>query len=126
MMVWVHDYQLILVADCLRRMQVKRQTGFFLHILPRPWTASSACPGGSRCSTPCSRYDLVGFPDGARPPQLHAPRAHAQTRCPCHRPGCRSRCFTPEREVLVGTFPISIDFKQFARTAASREVEDQA
>jgi trehalose 6-phosphate synthase (EC 2.4.1.15) len=40
--------------------------------------------------------------------------------------GRLSRCFTAEREVLVGTFPISIDFKQFAKTAASREVEDQA
>ena len=30
--VWVHDYQLILVAACLKQMDVRRRTGFFLHI----------------------------------------------------------------------------------------------
>lgn len=37
---WVHDYQLILVARELRRLGLDRQIGFFLHI-PFPLSTSS-------------------------------------------------------------------------------------
>jgi trehalose 6-phosphate synthase len=46
--VWVHDYQLILVAASLKKMGVKRHTGFFSTFPSRLWMASSACPGASR------------------------------------------------------------------------------
>jgi len=37
-----------------------------------------------------------------------------------------SKVVTPSRKLLAGTFPISIDFKEFAELAASKEVSDTA
>ena len=124
--VWVHDYQLILVAACLKQMDVRRRTGFFLHIPFPPLDGFIRLPWRFQILDALLQYDLIGF-------QTVRDRRNFMDCVRMLKPGARvtgqgrlSRCFTAEREVLVGTFPISIDFKQFAKTAASREVEDQA
>lgn len=124
--VWVHDYQLILVAAHLKAMGVRRSTGFFLHIPFPPLDGFIRLPWRSQILNALLQYDLIGF-------QTVRDRRNfmdcvrmllPQTRVVGH--GHIARCLTPEREVLVGVFPISIDFRQFADTAASQEVQDQA
>lgn len=124
--VWVHDYQLILVAHALHLMGIQRQTGFFLHIPFPPLDGFVKLPWRFQILNALLRYDLVGF-------QTMRDRRNfmdcvrmlmPKTRVVGH--GHVARCLTPEHEMLVGVFPISIDFKQFAETAASREVQDQA
>ena len=124
--VWVHDYQLIMVAHFLKTMGIVRQIGFFLHIPFPPLDGFIKLPWRFQILNALLRYDLVGF-------QTMRDRRNfmdcvrmlmPKTRVVGH--GQIARCLTPEHEVLVGAFPISIDYKHFAETAASRDVQDQA
>ena len=124
--VWVQDYQLILVAASLKKMGVERHTGFFLHIPFPPLDGFVRLPWRFQILNALLQYDLVGFQTARdRRNFMDCVRMlMPQSRVVGH--GHVSRCLTPDREVLVGTFPISIDFKQFAESAGSREVQDQA
>ncbi|MDX9833710.1 MAG: trehalose-6-phosphate synthase [Desulfobulbus sp.] len=124
--VWVHDYQLILVAAYLKQMGVQRNTGFFLHIPFPPLDGFVRLPWRFQILDALLQYDLVGF-------QTERDRRNFMDCVRMLKSGARvtgrgrlSRCFTQEREVLIGAFPISIDFKQFAEMAASPEVQEQA
>ncbi|OGQ94262.1 MAG: trehalose-6-phosphate synthase [Deltaproteobacteria bacterium RIFOXYD12_FULL_57_12] len=124
--VWVHDYQLILVADQLKKMGATRHTGFFLHIPFPPLDGFVRLPWRFQILDALLQYDLVGF-------QTVRDRRNFMDCVRMLVPGTKIvghgqviRCLTPTREVLVGTFPISIDFKQFADAAAKKEVEDLA
>jgi len=124
--VWVHDYQLIMVAHSLKTMGTQRQTGFFLHIPFPPLDGFIKLPWRFQILNALLRYDLVGF-------QTMRDRRNfmdcvrmlmPKTRVVGH--GQIARCLTPEHEVLMGAFPISIDYKHFAENATSQEVQDQA
>ena len=124
--IWVHDYQLFLVAHYLKTMGVRRQTGFFLHIPFPPLDGFIKLPWRFQVLNALLRYDLLGF-------QTVRDRRNfidcvrmlmPNMRVISH--GHTARCLTPEHEVLIGAFPISIDFRQFAERAATREVQDQA
>lgn len=124
--VWVHDYQLIMVAHSLKTMGIQRQTGFFLHIPFPPLDGFVKLPWRFQILNALLRYDLVGF-------QTMRDRRNfmdcvrmlmPKTRVVGH--GQIVRYHTPEHEVLAGAFPISIDYKRFAENATSREVQDQA
>jgi trehalose 6-phosphate synthase len=124
--VWVHDYQLILVAAHLKNMGVRRRTGFFLHIPFPPLDGFIRLPWRFQVLKALLEFDLVGlqtvrdrrnFMDCVR---MLIP----ESRVVGH--GHITRCLTQDRETLVGTFPISIDFKQFAEFSCTQEVQDQA
>ncbi|NCC77157.1 MAG: trehalose-6-phosphate synthase, partial [Clostridia bacterium] len=123
---WIHDYQLILVADHLKKMGVERRTGFFLHIPFPPLDGFIRLPWRFQILRALLQYDLVGF-------QTVRDRRNfmdcVRTLIPESRfvgHGHVARCLTPERDILIGTFPISIDFKQFAEFASTKEVQDEA
>jgi trehalose 6-phosphate synthase len=124
--VWIHDYQLILMASCLEKMGVKRRTGFFLHIPFPPLDGFIRLPWRFQILEALLQYDLVGFQTVRdRRNFLDCVRMlMPDSRVVGH--GHVARCITPEREILVGTFPISIDFKQFADFAGTKEVQDEA
>nr|WP_309411630.1 trehalose-6-phosphate synthase [Desulfobulbus sp.] len=124
--VWVHDYHLILVAHYLKTIGVERRTGFFLHIPFPPLDGFIKLPWRFQIFHALLRYDLVGFQTmrDRRNFMDCARMLMPQARITGHRH--IAHCQTPEREVLIGAFPISIDFKQFAESATSVEVQDQA
>ena len=124
--VWVHDYQLIMVAHHLMAMGIRRQTGFFLHIPFPPLDGFIKLPWRFQILDALLRYDLIGF-------QTMRDRRNfidcvrmllPKMRVIGH--GQIARCLTQDHEVLVGAFPISVDFKQFAEATTTREVADQA
>ena len=122
--IWVHDYHLMLVARELHRMGVKSKAGFFLHIpFPSP-DIYSKLPWRAEILEALLEYDLVGFQTPRdRNNFLHCVEAmlkgiHIDTRRQI------STINMPKREVAVGSFPISIDFKDLARQAASRVVAE--
>jgi trehalose 6-phosphate synthase/phosphatase len=124
--VWVHDYQLILVAACLKRLGIIRRTGFFLHIPFPPLDGFIRLPWRFQILEALLQYDLVGF-QTMRDRRNFMDCVHMlmpKSKVVGH--GQVSRCLTPEREVLVGTFPISIDFTQFAEFSGTQEVQDEA
>jgi len=124
--IWVHDYHLMLVARELRRMGVKSKAGFFLHIpFPSP-DIYSKLPWRAEILEALLEYDLVGFQTPRdRNNFLHCVEAmfkglHVDTRRQT------STITTEKREIVVGSYPISIDFRDFARQAASKVVAESA
>ncbi len=105
---------------------MRRRTGFFLHIPFPPLDGFVRLPWRFQILDALLQYDLIGFQtvrdrrnfiDCVRmlmPQSRIAGQGHIV------------HCLLPEREVLVGTFPISIDFKQFAEFSGAQEVQDQA
>lgn len=124
--VWIHDYQLIMVGAELKRLGAKRHTGFFLHIPFPPLDVFLKLPWRFEILDALMEYDLVGF-------QTARDRRNFIGCVRTLKPGTRitgrghvSRLATPDRELLVGAFPISIDFDEFAKVASSSEVSWQA
>jgi trehalose 6-phosphate synthase/phosphatase len=124
--VWVHDYHLILVADELKQLDSSRKTGFFLHTPFPPLDIFIKLPWRFQILEAMMQYDLLGFQtvrdrrnfvgciralfDGIR----ISGRGHA------------SLLRSTARELRVGTFPISIDFREFAEIAATTRVAADA
>lgn len=123
--VWVHDYQLILVARELRRIGSERHLGFFLHIPFPPLDIFLKLPWRFQLLEAFLDYDLIGFQTErdrrnfigcVKALQRHkvAGRGHVQT------------ISTEARRVTAGVFPISIDFDDFSTYAATPEVAEEA
>jgi len=123
--VWIHDYQLILVAAQLKMMGAIRHTGFFLHIPFPPLDVFLRLPWRFQILDALLHYDLVGF-------QTVRDRRNFMGCISALIPGARvygrghvCKLSTPKKELRVGAFPISIDFAEFAEKAASEEVAEQ-
>ncbi|MBD3334786.1 MAG: trehalose-6-phosphate synthase [Candidatus Eisenbacteria bacterium] len=121
--VWVHDYHLLNVGRHLRERNVPVKCGYFLHIPFPPPDVFLRLPWRFQILSNLLQYDLVGLQT------MRDQRNFVQ----CLRKlvdgvkvegrGSRVQVHTGERKVRVGAFPISIDFKEFTRTAESAEVE---
>lgn len=118
---WVHDYQLMLVPSMVRAKFPEMPIGFFLHIpfpsfelfrlLPAAWRTEiiEGLLGAS----------LVGF-------HTHDYAAHFLT-CVLRTVGYEHQLGTltlRERLVKVDTFPMGIAFEQFAQTAVAQDTEE--
>ena len=120
--IWVHDYHLMHVAKELREAGVEQQIGFFLHIPFPPPEIFLKLPWRFDVLQALLKYDVLGF-------QTQGYR-HSFTQCiRSVMPGFSVRGHgrivttkTPQRDVKIGVFPISIDFDEFANHAASEEV----
>jgi len=119
-LLWIHDYQLMLLPRLIRKHFPEMPIGFFLHIpfpsyeifrlLPRTWRAEliEGVLGAS----------LVGFHthDYTRDFLTSVLRTVGYE----HQLGSIS---VRDRVVKVDTFPMGIDFERFSRAAASPETE---
>ncbi|UCD88092.1 MAG: trehalose-6-phosphate synthase [Desulfobacterales bacterium] len=124
--IWVHDYHLMNVARELRQLGVKDNLGFFLHIPFPPLDIFLRLPWRFELLRSLMSYDLIGFQT------LRDRRNFIQ----CIRTLIRDIQVQGKGQVLVvrfgnydvrvGTFPISIDFNEFANLAATSDVADRA
>jgi len=117
--IWVHDYQLILVAKELRSMGVENKVGFFLHTPFPALDIFMKLPWRTQILEALLDYDVVGF-------QTRRDRNNfvycIETMLKGLQVDARkqvSTMTTPRREIGIGSFPISIDFNDFARQAKS-------
>ncbi|MEM5788889.1 MAG: trehalose-6-phosphate synthase [Syntrophobacteraceae bacterium] len=124
--VWVHDYQLILTGAELIKLGARRHTGFFMHIPFPPLDVFIKLPWRFAVLDALMQYDLIGF-QTERDRRNFIACVRALTR------GVRvlgqghvCRLITPDREVRVGSFPISIDFKEFANLSAMPDTVERA
>lgn len=120
-LVWIHDFQLMLLPDLLRQAIPDATIGYFFHIpfptyeiiklLPRTWR--QALTNGVLGA------DVVGFhtADYTR----HFINSVSEVLL---LPIINQRIVLPDRSVAVGAFPISIDFNKFNAGAQSAEVID--
>jgi trehalose 6-phosphate synthase/phosphatase len=122
-LIWVHDYHLMGVATHLRASRVLNPLGFFLHIpfpapdmfLRLPWRADIL--------RDLLQYDLIGFQTLRDRHQfvqclrrLYDVKVSGSGQLQRIEVADKSRGAI--RRMLIGAFPISIDYRDFARCAA--------
>lgn len=120
--VWIHDYHLMHVARELREVGVRQKIGFFLHIPFPPPEIFLKLPWRFDVLQALLQFDVLGF-------QTQSYRRNFTQCISSVIPGISVRgrgrvvtTKTPQRQVKIGVFPISIDFDEFADKAASDEV----
>nr|WP_275889551.1 bifunctional alpha,alpha-trehalose-phosphate synthase (UDP-forming)/trehalose-phosphatase [Nakamurella flavida] len=120
--VWVHDYQLQLVPQMLRRLRSDVRIGFFLHIPFPPVELFMRLPWRQQIITGLLGADLIGFhlPGGAR----NFVRL-AKSLVGVSTTGTTTMQFDG-RTIRAGAFPISIDSAGQASLAATPEVHETA
>lgn len=122
--IWVHDYQLILVGKFLRELGLQQQLNYFLHIpFPSP-DLFRRLPVSREIMEGLLEYDHVGFQTARDSRNFiqcvkwHSPESR---RLSYKR---QSRIRHAGRDIKVGHYPISIDFREFADLAASSGVAE--
>jgi alpha,alpha-trehalose-phosphate synthase [UDP-forming] len=124
--IWVHDYHLMLVGHYLMLSKNQSRTGFFLHIpFPSP-DIFEQLPWRDSILSALLAYDVVGFQtDRDRNNFLNCLR-HLFAEASIEPAEPHTVVKFQGRQSLVGTFPISIDFDEFADRAARPEVAARA
>ena len=120
-MIWVHDYQLLLVPGLLRRRLPDARIGFFLHIPFPSEELFRTLPARARLLEGLLGADLIGF---------HTPAylRHFATSL-TDILGLTvdiDRVQLPGREVRLGVFPMGIDAASFQQIANDPAVEAEA
>jgi trehalose 6-phosphate synthase len=125
-LIWVHDYQLLLVARYLDELGVKARKAFFLHIPFPPWDLFTRLPWRTEIIQSLLTYDLLGFQtERDRRNFIQCVRNCLPTSRVKGPP--RDQVFDHGgREIRLGAFPISIDYEGFNRLAASDDVAKKA
>ena len=117
--IWVHDYHLIPLAGCLRRLGCRQRMGHFLHIPFPPPDLLAATPDHHQLVDAMAEYDLAGF-------QTHTDVGNLKTYLTTQTeaqelPG---DCFRlGGRVVRIRRFPIGIDAQGFARLARKENTD---
>ncbi|CAN5387445.1 alpha,alpha-trehalose-phosphate synthase (UDP-forming) [soil metagenome] len=115
--IWVHDYQLIPLADELRALGCKQRIGFFLHIPLPPPPILAAIPGHKWLMRSFFAYDLVGLQ--TRSDADHFAR-FVQEEAGATALG-DGGFEAMGRQVVARAYPIGIDVEGFRRLASSTE-----
>ncbi len=124
--VWVQDYHLMNVAQELRKRQVDRRTGFFLHIPFPPPDIFLKLPWRVQVLEGLLDYELVGF-QAQRDLQNFTLCVQALFKdARVQNDGDIVTLERGGRTTRLGYFPIGIDFNEFAQHAESKEVADTA
>jgi trehalose 6-phosphate synthase/phosphatase len=120
-LIWVHDYQLLLLPGLLRRRLPDARIGFFLHIPFPSEELFRTLPSRDRLLEGMLGADLVGF---------HTPaylRHFATSLIDILGIAVEiDRVQLPTREVRLGVFPMGIDASTFASLAGDPAVEAEA
>ncbi|PYQ95843.1 MAG: bifunctional alpha,alpha-trehalose-phosphate synthase (UDP-forming)/trehalose-phosphatase [Acidobacteria bacterium] len=119
-LIWVHDYQLLLVPGLLRQRLPHARIGFFLHI---PFPADEVfriLPWRREILAGLLGADLVGFHTYAYVQHFAAALA-----CLSGVDPEEDRVWLDDREVRFGVFPMGIDADAFRQLAESPAVEDE-
>jgi trehalose 6-phosphate synthase/phosphatase len=125
--IWVQDYHLLLVAQELRRAEIPRKTGFFLHIPFPPLDIFIKLPWRFHLLEAMLEYDLLGF-QTARDLRnfVHCIRSLLPNVRVSSGRRMAATVTAHGRELRLGAFPIGIDHNRFVNEAHSQQVADRA
>ena len=125
-LIWVHDYHLMSVAANLRQLGVGERLAYFHHIpFPSP-DIFEKLPWREEILTALLDFDVVGFQTMRDRRNFAACLRHFVKAAEIRAVGDHVVVDEPGRSTLVGAFPISIDFEEFALGAANEEVAARA
>ncbi|MBI3835335.1 MAG: trehalose-6-phosphate synthase [Planctomycetes bacterium] len=114
---WIHDYQLQLVPQFARRLRPDLRIGFFLHIPFPPEELFAWLPWRSEVVEGLLGADVIGFQTHANAQNFsRAARKYTDAE------GTDTELHYQGRTIQVGSFPISIDFRNFEELARSPKV----
>jgi trehalose 6-phosphate synthase/phosphatase len=121
--VWVQDYQLIHVAELLRRRDESIKIGFFLHIPFPPLDIFLKLPWRGQILKALLAYDLIGLQSPRDTRNLLTCVANLVPEAEIDDSGPITEVRLGSRMVRVGAFPIGIDFHSYEEAARSEDVE---
>lgn len=125
--IWVHDYQLMTVGAALKSFGVKRKTGFFLHIPFPPLETFLKLPWRAEILTSLLQYELVGFQTMRDQKNFIQCLDHFQFQgLKVSGEGAVVEAEFNNRKVRIGTFPISINYKEFKDKSATDKVQQES
>jgi len=119
-LIWVHDYQLLLLPDLLRKRLPDARIGFFLHIPFPSEELFRTLPERDRILRGLLGADLVGF---------HTPAYLRHFAASLTQLGLTveiDKVQLTEREVRLGVFPMGIDAAAFTTLAEDPAVQAEA
>lgn len=122
--VWVHDYQLMLVAQALQRLGVQRRLGFFLHIPFPPLDVFIKLPWRQEILEGLLHFDLLGFQTDRDVRNFLQCVRHRIEGIEIDKRDDLVVLRLPDRVVRVGPFPISIDYSDFLRRSVDDHVSE--
>jgi trehalose 6-phosphate synthase/phosphatase len=124
--VWVHDYHLMNVAAEARSLGCRVRMGFFLHIPFPPPDIFFKLPWRSSLLHALLRFDLIGFQTVRDRRNFIQCLRLSEGQVTVQGKGNVVTVTAGAYTTRVGNFPISIDYGNFARQAASADVAARA
>jgi len=124
--IWVNDYHLMLCARDLRELGVTNKIGFFLHIPFPPLDIFLKLPWRFEILNALLDYDLIGFQTMRDTRNFIQCIKYLRRDLRVKGKGRISSLSVDGRDVRIGSFPISIDFDDFANYSAGQEVSEAA
>jgi len=125
-LVWVHDYHLMSVAASLRRLGVDERLAYFHHIpFPSP-DIFEKLPWREEILTALLDFDVVGFQTVRDRRNFIACLRRFVKHAVIRNEVDYLVVGEPDRSTVVGAFPVSIDFHEFAERAAQADVAANA
>ncbi len=116
--IWVHDYHLMLLAECLRARGLRCRAGYFHHIpFPHP-DVLEKLPWRSELLRSMLQFNNLGFQtlrdrrNFVASARAFLPSVHVRSL------GNKVLVRSADRSAVIGTYPISIDFGEFSSAAA--------
>lgn len=124
--IWVHDYQLLLVGQEIRKQNPSVRTGFFLHIPFPPLDIFIKLPWRLQIIDALLDFDFLGFQTQRDCRNFVHCVKLLRKNLPWKNKGAYHLCKKDQREICVGAFPIGIDYEAFSKEAFGKEIAQAA
>jgi trehalose 6-phosphate synthase len=124
-LIWVHDYHLIPIAAALRRRGHSNRIGFFLHVPLPPPEILTSLPNHEQLIPLLMQYDVVGFQTEGDVQNfvryLISEFGQMRNTRMFESAGRNVTLTVNGQETLIGSFPVGIEPRAFARLARRNE-----
>jgi alpha,alpha-trehalose-phosphate synthase [UDP-forming] len=124
--VWVHDYHLMLLAEALRARELRFTLGYFHHIPFPPPDIFEKLPWRKQILRGLLHFNSIGFQTARDRLNFIGSLRRCMRDVEVKRVGERLLVRAEGLCTMVGTFPISIDFQEFATRALDPAVAAKA
>ena len=118
--IWVHDYQLMLLPGMLREKMPDATIGFFLHIPFPSYEMFSMQPNRTKLLEGILGADLIGFHT-----YDYADNFLDSARMILGHEHSMNQLIVGSRVVKVDVFPMGIDYEKFSRSSESKAVKSE-
>ena len=125
-LIWVHDYHLMMLAECLRARSVRARLAYFHHIPFPPPDMFEKLPWRTEILRGLMSFNTVAFQTDRDRRNFVACLRRCLGRVRVRRNGGKFLVSADGRHCEVATTPISIDFNGFSARALAPEVELRA